>query len=251
MNINNAYGDIEIYSPKEELMFRTNHKKLNFYLRKNLATQIGEKKYKLLFEPNGTGHYERNRELLEPRENRCCCCGNIDLLVMTRHHIIPTRFRKFLPDNIKGYNHRYVIMLCVDCHEEYGYYENDLNYSLAKQYNVPTLKECNDLIYIEKRIIIGIADSILTNDKIPSERIIELKEKFKIRTGLEPTETNLNKVRKKKYEPISDENNFGKLIIDKIENVYDFQQMWLEHFVYNMKPLYLPNDLKILLEPQE
>ena len=55
MNINNAYGDIEIYSPQDELMFRTNQKKLDFYLKKNLAEEIGDKKYRLLFEPNGKG----------------------------------------------------------------------------------------------------------------------------------------------------------------------------------------------------
>ena len=46
---------------------------------------------------------------------------------------------------------------------------------------------------------------------------------------------------------MSPENDFGKLIFDKITNIYEFQQMWLEHFVNNMNPKYLPEDLKVLL----
>lgn len=251
MDISNAYGNIEIYSPGNDLMFITNQKKLNFYLKKELAEKIGDKKYRLLFEPKGIGHGERNKELLTQRANQCCCCGNKDLLTMTRHHIVPTRFRKFLPDNIKGFNHRYVIMLCIDCHEEYGYFENDLNNELAEQYNVPTLRECNNQIHVEKRIITGLADSILFKDRIPEERKEELKLEFKKRTGLEPTEDNLYKVRKRKYEPVAPDHNFGKLIVDKLKNIYDFQQMWLEHFVSTMQPLYMPDDLKILLTSQE
>ena len=251
MNINNAYGNIEIYSPSNELMFRTNQGRLNFYIKKELVEKIGEDQYRFLFEPKGKGHGDRNKELLEPRKNECVCCGNKDILILTRHHIVPTRFRKFLPDNIKGYNHRYVVMLCVDCHEDYGYFENELNDELAKKYNIPTIKECVDSIYTEKRIIVGMADTILYKDRIPQERIEEIKVQFKERTGLEPTEDNLHKVRKRKYEPVSNENDFGKLVIDNIQNIYEFQQMWLEHFVEMMEPKFLPNDLKILLDSQE
>ena len=62
-----------------------------------------------------------------------------------------------------------------------------------------------------------------------------------------PEKENLIKVRKRKYEPVSDENNFGKTVIDNIKNIYEFQQMWLEHFISTMHPKFLPNDLLILI----
>lgn len=247
MHPSRAYGNIEVYSPDGELMFHTNDSKLKFYKEKNLIEQIGENKYRLLFEPNGKGHADRNVELLEPRINQCVCCGQDDILALTRHHIVPTRFRKYLPENIKGNNHRYVVFLCTECHNEYGDYEMDLNNLLAMELGVDTLRECASRINIEKRIITGIANTILYRDMIPESRISELKEEFKTRTGLDPTDDNLHKVRKKKYEPVSDENNFGKLVVDNIKNVYEFQQRWLEHFVHTMQPRFLPKDLLILL----
>ena len=247
MNPNRAYGDIEIYSPNDELMFRTNDDKLSFYKKKDLVEMLDDKKYRLKFQPKGLGHGERNKELLEPRDNKCVRCGDSDIFVLTRHHIVPSRFRKFLPDNIKSNNHRYVVFLCTKCHNEYGYYENELNDELARKFDIKTLKECNDEIYIEKRIITGIADTLLFKEGIPEERKQELCENFTHRTGMLPEKGNFIKVRKRKYEPVSDENNFGKTVIDNIKNIYEFQQMWLEHFISTMHPKFLPNDLLILI----
>lgn len=247
MNPNRAYGNVEIYSPDGHLMFRTNDDKLRFYKRKDLVEPMSDFQYRLKFVPKGLGHGERNQDLLEPRENKCVRCGEEDLFVLTRHHVVPTRFRKFLPKNIKGNNHRYVVFLCTDCHEEYGYFENQLNEVIAKELGIKSLKQCNDEIYIEKRIITGIADTILFKEGIPADRLAQLKKDFQERTDLEPTTENLAKVRRKKYEPTSPENNFGKLVIDNVKNIYYFQQMWLEHFVETMKPKFLPKDLLVLL----
>lgn len=250
MKESRAYGNIGIYSPDNELMFRCNEHKLAFYIKKDLAEKIDEHKYKLKFVPKGIGHSERNQELLTPRENKCVRCGDEDLFVLTRHHVVPSRFRKYLPLNIKSNNHRYVVFLCVECHDEYCEYENRLNDDLAEQLGIKTLKQCTDEIILEKRIITGIADTILFKEKVPNDRIEELKQRFTERTGMEPTTENLLKTRKKKYEPIKDDNNFGKLVVDNIKNIYEFQQMWLEHFVSTMHPKFLPHDLTILLQEQ-
>ncbi len=247
MKESRAYGNIEIYSPEDELMFRCNEHKLAFYLKKDLVEKIDDVKYRLNFEPAGTGHSERNTELLVARDNRCVRCGDEDLFVLTRHHVVPSRFRKYLPLNIKSNNHRYVVFLCIECHEEYTSYENMLNDDLAAELGVRSLKECTDEIILEKRIITGIADTILFKDRVPNERIEELKKMFLEKTGMEPTHENLLKTRRRKYEPITDETNFGKLIVDKVKNVYEFQQMWLEHFVEKMHPKFLPHDLLILI----
>lgn len=247
MNESRAYGNIEIYSPDNELMFRCNEHKLAFYIRKNLVEKIDEIKYRLNFVPKGIGHNERNTELLIARENKCVRCGEEDLYVLTRHHVVPSRFRKFLPLYIKSNNHRYVVFLCIECHEEYTAHENILNDVLAEELGTKTLKQCTDEIILEKRIITGIADTIIFKDKVPAERIEELKRMFTEKTGMEPTNENLLKTRKKKYEPITDDTNFGKLIVEKVKNVYEFQQMWLEHFVEKMHPKFLPHDLTILL----
>lgn len=247
MNESRAYGNIEVYSPDGSLMFRANEDKLRFYKKNDLVEQIHESAYRLKFTPKGLGHTDRNRDLLEPRENKCVACGDTDLLVLTRHHVVPTRFRKYFPENLKSNNHRYVVFLCRDCHDAYGYHEADFNNELSAELGLKTLRQYNDEINVEKRIITGIADTILFKEGIPEERMEELKVSFLLRTGMPATVDNLMKVRKWKYEPISDDNNFGKMVVDRIKNIYEFQQRWLEHFVKTMNPGHLPKDLQILL----
>lgn len=251
MNQNKAYGDIEMYSPDDQLMFRTNQSRLKSYIKKGLVEKLNDKKFRFNFVPKGLGYGERNKGLLEPRENRCVRCGDEDLFVLTRHHIVPSRFRRHLPDNIKGHNHKYVVFLCCECHNEYGHHENRLNDMIAEEMDTKTLKECTEEIHVEKRIITGLADTILFKHNVPEHRLEQLKMDFQRRTGLEPNVHNLIKVRKSKYEPVSKENDFGRIIINKIKNIYEFQQRWLEHFVNTMQPKYLPKDLSILLTKED
>lgn len=248
MSPGKAYGDIKIYSPDNVLMFRTNEKKLNFYKRKELVEQIGDSSYRLKFAPAGLGHGSRNVELLEPRANKCVVCGDEDILTLTRHHVVPTRFRKYFPLHMKSNNHRYVVLVCTDCHHLYNYFEELKNQELSEHYKVKSLHECMKIINNNKRVIAGVASSILFSDFLPEERKDELRIKFTKLTNMEPTEDNLTKSFQKKYEPISDDSNFGKMIVDKVKNLYDFQGMWLKHFVDTMQPKYLPNDLNILMD---
>jgi len=247
MKESKAYGNIEIYAPDGTLMFLTNSHKLAFYQRKGLVRQIGENKHQFLFEPKGKGHGERNIQLLNARENRCVVCGADDLDDLTRHHVIPTRFRKYMPMSLKSNNHRYVVFLCNGCHNDYGVAENEFNDELARRYGVKDLRECVSGIIRDKRIIAGIASTLLFALSVPEERKEELRREFKEVTGMEPIEDNLVKTFSKRYEPVTDENNFGKIVVDKVKNLYEFQQMWLEHFNSVMKPRFLPNDLQILL----
>ena len=244
-----AYGNIEVYCPDGKLMFIANEKKMNFYIKNGLVENIGDKKYKLLFEPKGLGYADRNQYMLIRRENKCVACGNEDLEDLTRHHVVPSRFRRHLPLHIKSNDFRYVVFLCNDCHNYYGYHEDDENDALAAELGTKTLKEYDKLIILEKRKIGGIAYAILYNqDRIPEERIEELKVSFKEKSGMEPTEENLNKTFKRRYEPNSPENDFGAIIVSKISNIYDFQIRWLKHFVEIMEPGFLPEDLQILLD---
>ncbi len=250
MKVSRAYGNLEVYSPDNVLMFLCNEDKVKSYEKKGLITHVDGNKYQFLFEPRGRGHGERNQELLVARKNECVCCGNDELDDLTRHHIVPTRFRKHMPMHLKGNNHRYVVFLCRDCHNEYGIYENAFNDDIARDLGVPTLVECLAMAVQDRRIIAGYANTLLFVDGIPESRREEIKILFREEAGLEPTDDNLITAFRKRYEPTDDAYNFGKLVVDKTKNLYEFQQMWLEHFYEHMKPLFLPHDLRILLGQQ-
>ena len=248
MKESRAYGDVKMYSPDGKLMFLTGGAKLDFYIRNGLAEPIGDKAYRLTFVPKGYGHSERNTALLEPRANKCVVCGTEDMNVLTRHHVIPSRFWRHFPKYIKSNNSRYVVMACRKCHDDYGHEENILNDVLAKEYGIKTLKECNDEIYVERRVLASIANALLHCDSIPVEKQNDLMNKFVYKTNMAPNEENLRKALDWKFESRTERNDFGKLIVDKVKNLYEFQQRWLEHFVYHMQPKHLPEDLRILLK---
>jgi hypothetical protein len=68
------YGNYRVYSPDDILMFRTNLKKINWYLGRNLAQKIDEESIKLTFVPNGMGCYGVGYGLGK-MQNICVVCG--------------------------------------------------------------------------------------------------------------------------------------------------------------------------------
>lgn len=249
MKETNAYGNISILSPDNQVMFLTNQNRLNSYLRRNLVEKVNDNQYRLLFEPKGLGYQERNTDLLIPRKNQCVCCGEQDILLLTRHHVIPTRFRKHFPDSLKSNNFKYVVLLCVECHTNYNVHEEIYNDELATQYGIKSFVDCEKANYVKKKKVSGTANALLTYlNAIPGERISILKDRFKELTEMEPSEENLKKSVKYKYQPPDEENNFGKLLVEAVNNVYLLQRLWLDHFIATMQPKYLPEDLIIHLE---
>ena len=251
MKKSKIYGNIEVYSSNDELMFICNERKLKFYIKNNLVEKINDFKYKLLFTPKALGYYNRNKALLLPRENKCVICGESNINLLTRHHIVPTKFRKFFPDNIKGNDYRFVVFLDKRCHADYNIEENILTDTIAKELNIQTLEEYVKTVINDKHYIYGIAYTILFRNEIPLTRIEELKLEFKKVTNEDASFENLQKAIKlnflPKYKDNCISNDWGKLVINKIENIYQFQQRWLEHFVETMQPKFLPKDLSILL----
>lgn len=190
MKQSSAYGHIQILSPDGRLMFLTNENRLNFYRKNDLVERIDSKQYRLKFEPKGLGHYDRNTQLLAPRDNRCVRCGNENIDVLTKHHIVPSRFLRHLPEYLKGNNHKYIVLVCRECHDEYCFHENEMDDVLAKKYGVKTIKECNNDIYVNHRKMMSVINAI-DKEGLPQSRREKLKEEFHVRTGLDYSEENV------------------------------------------------------------
>ena len=249
MNQSRAYGNIRVYCPDGNLMFRANEDKLRFYKKNDLVEEIENgTAYKLKFQPAGLGHTDRNQELLEPRENKCVCCGSDEIEQLTRHHIVPSRYRKHFPMHMKSNNHRYVVFVCWECHSDYNYFEYQEDNRIAEVLGLTAEKRHSETARVNRRILSGIADTIMfKSDSIPATRMEELRQSFVERSGLELNEENLVKVRKLRYDQTDEEGEYFKLVVDRMKNLYEFQQSWLEHFNASMEPDHLPKDLAILL----
>src|SRR5271154_4010708 len=95
------YDNCRLYGPDGLFMAFCDKKRFNWYLKKGLANQIDDKSIQLNFSPKGTGCSERGQYLKTPRQSICVVCGTDKDL--TKHHVVPTRFRKHFPVEIKSH----------------------------------------------------------------------------------------------------------------------------------------------------
>ena len=249
MRKNKLYSNIKIYSPENKLMFLASEKRFLFYDRKGLLEKIGNNEYRLKFNPNGLGNNERNIQLLIARENKCVVCGESDELLLTRHHIIPSRFRQFFPLELKSHDNRFVVFCCIDCHSAYTKNEYKFVNILAKELNLEIYENFYKNYFKVKRKIIGIANTLLYHyEQLPIDVRNNMNNEFKETTGLDVSEENLLKIGSRKFKQKYEDKNYNKLIIDNTNNLFNFQTRWLLHFIETMKPKYLPIDLEIYLK---
>lgn len=237
-----GYGNIAVYSPDDILMFYTNTGKLRFYIKNDLIEKIEENKYRLKFTPNGLG-YAKNLDCLIPRENRCVVSGDKDLRKLSRHHIVPTFFRKHFPIEFKS-SFQTIVLLRRDIHSRYTIEEQKFYDVLAEKFDVPKYHTFH--YNPSKRDNKAASTLFLYGNTMPTNVRANLELEFIQKTGLEPTKENLATivnmiVDDRKIKTV--DNDFGMAIASKITDFHEFEMLWLNHFIEHAKPQYLPEDL--------
>lgn len=223
------YFNCKVFHPDGDLMFRCSEKRANWYLNRNLAIVIGYNplSIKLTFTPKGKANHE-NEYFLQDKENKCVVCGASEHL--TKHHVVPTCFRKFFPENLKSRNFHDVLIVCVDCHSKYEEFALNFKKRLAEQNNSSVHFKTNTDVLISKKIA-GYKKILENRDNhnIPESRIekiklilIKLHEKLKDK----------NKVYEKQH--------FGKVVVENLNDLHAFVKVWRIHFLEIMKPKHLP-----------
>lgn len=245
----NLYGNIEVYSPDDILMFYASAKRMHFYLKNDLAEEIGDDKFRLKFQPKGLGWGTPDgKRYLCKRDNCCVVTGSTENL--TRHHIVPILFRRHFPSEFNS-NFQVVVLIDIDKHREYTIKEQKFYDILALKYDIPEYKTFNKVIRNETRVSC-IVNIMRNNKNLPKQRLTELELEFMHHTGLACTQENFNKfIRKKPFyvrEELSIENDFGMALVSKITDFREFELLWLNHFIEEMKPKFLPKDLILMYD---
>lgn len=223
------YESFTMFSPSGEFMCYCNKKKADWYIKKNLAEWIDDKKFKLIFEPNGNGKAD-NPYYREVIENRCVVCGSEKEL--NKHHVVPYVFRSRMPTEYKESNHHDVLATCIDCHEKYEEMATKFKKQIADELNVSMEN--------------GMSPEQIKNKKILSARnLLERVSKGEI-TGV--PEDRLEIIKLKAKEELVEEisihgaawaDGIMKVIIES-DDMYNFVKRWREHFVKHMSSQYLP-----------
>lgn len=250
-----------VLSPDDIHMFTTSKRRADFYLNKNIAIIVGDKKIKLTFTPRGLGFNEHEIFGLTPRLNHCVVCKVTENL--QRHHVVPYHYRKFMPIDYKSRNHHDVVLICRKHHEQYEEIAKEYKNYIANKYGVKTIEQLNTeyVIKVVDRLrlkfkISKLLRTIIENyNNIPINKIEvignELTELLRFNV-LNTTFEDLNKILRKLDKAIKREKRdvlnvddfyHGKIVINLFKSHNDFEifiKGWRQHFIDSMKPQYMP-----------
>lgn len=241
------YGNCEVYSMHNKLMFRCNLRKINWYMKRGLAEKINDDplSIRLNFEANGTGEPEDVLKI--KRENQCVVCGQTDIDKLTKHHIVPYEFRKHFPEHYKSNLSILVIGLCGDCHSIYEeQFANPLKEELFKDAGVRDM-ELQKFIW---RLFVSIGRNIKAGH---DHKGIAKKVQLLLSQMTNKIDIDLDKVDNSDMPYIEsmivklDMQNIsrGYMVYKHIKDFVEFSTMWFNHFVDSMKPLHMSSDLNV------
>ena len=220
---NNFYGNHKMFSIANKFLAYVDTKKMNWYLDRGLAVKVGDNDFKLNFKSKGDSVNGKYHYL--SLENRCVICASIKDL--TKHHVVPHQFRKYLPLSYKTRNSFDVLCLCSTCHIEYEVEADKLKNSLFSKYGL--LNYDKEI----KKILSYHTTLKLYSKNIPDERVYKIVEILE-----EYFDSNIEDILATEYEF---ESSTEKLI-KNIENFEDFVLMWRKHFIKYAKPKFLPKE---------
>ena len=222
-------------------MFRCHKKKADWYLNRDLAEIVSQDPLtiKLKFNPNGLGNHEKDYGLDEMK-NICVNCGKDKEL--TRHHIVPYCYRRYLPESIKSHNFHDVLPMCVECHNNYERKADILKERLSKDYDSPLAGE-----YIDNQFykFTKMASTILQHEnKMPTKISRRIKKQIKAKFYIKRL-TKKKLIQISKMKSIVTKRTHGEIVMSKISDINGFIEMWREHFIQNNECKYLPDNWSI------
>jgi hypothetical protein len=219
-----VYGNHKMYSIEDEFLSHVDTKRMKWYLDRNLAMMINEKDFKLTFKSKGNqaqGEYYK----LELK-NICVICGTGESL--TKHHVVPTQYRKYLPMKYKSKSSFDVLCVCIECHHSYEIIANVLKEDLLKKYDL--IDESKHQQKIKKyHHVLNNHSEFLSDEKRLD--MVNFMEEF-----LDDSIENILSVDCNEFESTS------SLLMKNITDYKEFIIMWREHFIKNADPKHLPQE---------
>jgi len=234
------YDNCLMLDPKGKSIFRCLKKKIYWYVNRNLAKIVKKENpltAQLLFFPKGSGHLGDNF-FLHPRINRCVVCGITEKL--TRHHIIPHCYVKFIALEFRRNNSYDVMMMCAQHHGEYEEQARSLKAELAEQYDAPLHGIGGGRIPGRFRAKAFISTLIDYGNQIPSYRIQEMLDSISKTLGYDKLSLEDLKTLPEFAYSTKPKTHHGEIVLLQIDDLDNFVILWRNHFLKTMQPKYLP-----------
>lgn len=234
------YGNWKILAPDGELLFLTLKKRVDWYLKRNLAKVIDDETIQLTFEPKKRSSKD-DKYNLSLKENKCVVCGSEDIELLTRHHIVPYEYRKYFPEEIKSRSSHDVVPICREHHNQYELIADELKKDILLMYDITNddkITQCRDKA-------LKCAKLMLNNKNIPINRLEQIRADFILYSGIQDlSEKNIidfcENNRKTK--------NISHIVVEKLlekNELEQFVKMWRKHFIDTMRPGFMPQHWSI------
>jgi len=238
----NLYGNWVVLAPDNELLSYSAEKRAMWYVERDLADIINKHTIRLKFEPRGRNTDDYS---LQRKSNKCVVCGTTHIKSLTKHHVIPSMYKKLFPIEFKARSSHDVVVICRDCHDIYEHdFADLLKEYLGEKYSAPLQisQKANEIV---KSIMI--CRTIIKHwDVLPGDRVETLLNDFTEINGWEPdTFDEMDKFIEDNEDKLpSVENSHSKVVVEKYtsnNNLLEFIIMWRQHFLDSMNPDFMPD----------
>lgn len=239
---NEIYGNWLVLSIQGNEMFRCVSKKARWYLDRDLATLVSTDPnvIQLTFEAKGEG-WMNDPYYLGQKENRCVVCGTTDQEVLTRHHIVPYIYRREMPLELKGNSSFDIVPICIEDHVRYEESAENLKRELCLKHGVPPYGKVTPL-QKKMRTLGGLAYALKHRGSlIPPEKTQQMWDRLVSELGTEDLNEMLHLTKKGQRKGSREsEKLHAQQLMEKINNMQEFFEIWRLHFLENARPQFMP-----------
>jgi len=234
----NLYGNWVVLAPDKKLLSYVSEKQAMWYIKRDLATIINVRTIVLNFEPKGRNTDDYS---LQRKQNQCVVCGSTHIKSLTKHHVVPSMYKKLFPLEYKARSSHDIVVICRDCHNTYEQgFADLLKQQLAIEFDAPLQFSPHKNNKLKSIMICRTITKYW--DEIPGERLGELLNDFKILNGWEPDDFDqIDEFIEMNENIFTVEKSHSSIVIEKYKEDYmKFIVMWRQHFIDTMKPKFMP-----------
>ena len=133
------------------------------------------------------------------------------------------------------------MLLCDPCHRTYENEAKDLKEKIADQYQAP-LGGKGDIFDFPLQYAKKAASAIsMFREKLPADVLKSKTALIASYLGHDPSEEEIQNLSTALAHDMTNHRRHGDIVIEKIEDLQSFIEMWRFHFLGKMKPQYMPD----------
>ncbi|KAG5317372.1 EXD2 protein, partial [Pseudoatta argentina] len=249
------YHNCYLQAPDGDILCTCDRKKAEWYITKNLGKLVETDPYtvRLNFEPSGRALGEVGQYYTQVKLNQCVVCGCTEKFI--RKNVVPREYRKYFPLVMKAHQSHDVLLLCPSCHEISNNHDLQLRRKLADICDAPLIgpmTHVRDNFLHNRRKLHSAVKALREKFTLPPRQREEYENYILEHTGQQKITPDLlnglneqlknaliQKPIPNKYQP------HGLKVVQHFQKqesgLVELERMWREHFLFTMKPKYLPS----------